>query len=164
MKFFSKFTLVGAFLGSLLVPVSSFAQGWSTQFGQPPNSTPIPMLVDATGRQYVVVDGSATAQLTTLQTSTTLSSSQVIATNKTLTGFAVTTAAAGYVMVFNATSAPVDGAVTPALCFYTSGAPGSVAFAVNTYFSTGIVLVYSSTGCLTKTASAQAIFMSWTLP
>ena len=164
MKFFSKFALIGAITASLLSPVAAFGQGWSTQFLQPPNSTPVPALSDIAGRQYVVVDGSAVAAITTVQSSSALASSQLVATNKTLVGTAITTTAAGYLMIFNATSAPADGAVTPVFCFYTSGAPGSVSYALNTYFSTGITLVYSSTGCFTKTASATAMFMTWSLP
>jgi hypothetical protein len=76
-----------------------------------------------------------------------------------LFGYNITTgASAGYAMVFNATTAPADGAVTPVKC---------VAVAANTSFidnfrgapiynSTGSVVVFSTTGCFTKTASATA--------
>jgi len=64
-------------------------------------------------------------------------------------------------MVFDATSAPADGAVTPKECAvapanattfidYGGGPPES--------FATGITAVFSSTGCFTKTASATAFF------
>ena len=78
-----------------------------------------------------------------------------------LKGFEVVTgASAGFVLIFDATVAPADGAVLPVKCY-------SVA-ATSTFdkswpdnpvkFSTGIVLVFSTTGCFTKTASATAFF------
>lgn len=66
-------------------------------------------------------------------------------------------ASAGYLMVFDATSAPVDGAVTPIWSapiaangmFFTD-------FAYPIRCATGITLVFSTTGPFTKTASATA--------
>lgn len=80
----------------------------------------------------------------------------------TLYGLYVTTGAtAGYLMTFNATSAPADGAVTPVDCVYV---PATTTIALwwgpqpPEYFSTGISVAFSSTGCFTKTASATAFF------
>ena len=76
----------------------------------------------------------------------------------TLYGLSATLGAtAGYVMVFDATSAPADGAVTPKYCWAVP-ANGSLAMGWPTAaaFATGIVAVFSSTGCFTKTASATA--------
>lgn len=79
-----------------------------------------------------------------------------------LYGVYITTGATpGFMMVFNATTAPADGAVTPNQCIvapansttgltFNSGPPS--------VFSTGITAVFSSTGCFTKTASATAFF------
>ncbi len=63
----------------------------------------------------------------------------------------------GYVMIFDATSAPADGAVSPVICltvaaFQTCRNPDHTA----TNFTTGIVIVFSSTGPFTKTISATA--------
>jgi hypothetical protein len=74
------------------------------------------------------------------------------------TADATLSAAAWWLMVYNATSAPVDGAVTPLKCW---GLPAGVvtftgAFPQGTYFSTGITMGVSTTGCFTKTASAHA--------
>ncbi len=72
-------------------------------------------------------------------------------------------ATSGYLMIFNAISAPTDGAVTPAYCIPvtsngTNGLNGA-SWSVNpASFSTGITAVFSSTGCTTKTASATAFF------
>lgn len=75
--------------------------------------------------------------------------------------YVTTGSTSGYLMVFNATSAPGDGAVTPVDCIaapanattslFTNGAPPEV-------FATGITVVFSSTGCFTKTVSATAFF------
>jgi hypothetical protein len=66
--------------------------------------------------------------------------------------------AAWWLMIYDATSAPADGAVTPAKCFaYPSGATGaSYAFPTPVAFTTGITIAVSTTGCFTKTASAHA--------
>lgn len=77
-----------------------------------------------------------------------------------LYAYQVTTgAAAGYVMLFNALSAPVDGAVTPVKCVAVA-ANSTVGVSMNPpeAFSTGITIVFSTTGCFTKTASATAMF------
>lgn len=67
-------------------------------------------------------------------------------------------AAAWYIFVFDATSAPADGAVTPAKCYAVpSGTTNvSAAFPNPAAFGTGIVISVSTTGCFTKTASAHA--------
>lgn len=67
-------------------------------------------------------------------------------------------AAAWWVMIYNATSAPGDGAVLPTKCFaLPSGTTGvSGAFVNPVTFGTGIVIGVSTTGCFTKTASTHA--------
>lgn len=74
---------------------------------------------------------------------------------------AVTTGAtAGYVMVFNSTTVPADGAVTPLLCRAVA-ANSSIEIdhtGMPQRYSTGISAAFSSTGCFTKTASATAMF------
>lgn len=67
-------------------------------------------------------------------------------------------ASAGYVMLFNAVSAPADGAVAPARCIPLAANTGIELGwrSVPVVFSTGITVVFSTTGCFTKTASATA--------
>lgn len=68
-------------------------------------------------------------------------------------------AVTGCVMLFDATSAPVDGAVTPKVPAYqmtNANASLGVTYDPPLKFSTGITAVYSSTCGLTKTASATA--------
>ena len=69
-------------------------------------------------------------------------------------------ASAGYVMVFNATSAPADGAVTPIFCYSipATSSLGSDYSGAPAVFATGITIVFSTTGCFTKTISATAFF------
>ena len=66
--------------------------------------------------------------------------------------------AAWWVMIYNATSAPGDGAVTPAKCYAASSGTTSLsgAFTAPATFSTGITIGVSTTGCFTKTASTHA--------
>lgn len=74
--------------------------------------------------------------------------------------YITTGAVAGYLMVFDATAAPVDGAVTPRECVYvpaTSTIGIDFGLTADPYV-TGITAVFSSTGCFTKTASATAFF------
>ena len=76
-------------------------------------------------------------------------------------GYITTGASAGYLMMFNLTSAPTDGAVTPAACIYVPATTSMSLTGIATipiYWSTGIVMVFSTTGCFTKTASATAYF------
>lgn len=70
-------------------------------------------------------------------------------------------AAAGYVLTFNSTSAPVDGAVTPIDCIaLPANATVSISYepGPSDYMTTGYTAVFSTTGCFTKTASATALF------
>jgi hypothetical protein len=66
--------------------------------------------------------------------------------------------AAWWVMIYNATTAPVDGGVTPLKCYAIPSGVTSLsgAFIIPIVFSTGIVIGVSTTGCFTKTASAHA--------
>jgi hypothetical protein len=76
-----------------------------------------------------------------------------------LAGLSVTTGAtAGYVMLFDGTTVPADGAVTPARCLPIAPNTGlDLNFRGSPLrFDNGVVVVFSSTGCFTKTASATA--------
>lgn len=72
-----------------------------------------------------------------------------------------TGAAAGYVMVFNSTTVPVAGAVTPVMCFAVP-VTGNIVYqpapGLAEAFNTGISAAFSTTGCFTKTDSATAFF------
>jgi hypothetical protein len=75
--------------------------------------------------------------------------------------YVTTGATAGFLLIFNATSAPANGTVAPQDCLpvaansqvslFTNGAPPEG-------FTTGITAVFSSTGCFTQTLSATAFF------
>lgn len=74
--------------------------------------------------------------------------------------YVTTGAAAGYVMTFNKASIPPDGPVTPIECAV-APANSTVSISFNgppDIYSMGIVAVFSSTGCFTKTASPTAFF------
>lgn len=95
--------------------------------------------------------------------SSSLESCHVMKTSQaTAISYGVTTGAtAGFLMVFNATTTPADGAVTPAALAIQVPANATV---TRTYsppstlqLSTGFVVCFSSTGPFTKTASATAM-------
>lgn len=68
---------------------------------------------------------------------------------------------AGYLMIFNAISVPVDGVVAPIQCIpVASNQTTGLSFGIGPpeVYSIGITAVFSSTGCFTKTASATAFF------
>lgn len=76
---------------------------------------------------------------------------------RTLLAAAVTPTAAGFLLVFDAAAAPADGAVVPAACYAAAAnVTTGVTFAPPLYARTAWTLVFSSTGCFTKTASAVA--------
>lgn len=110
-----------------------------------------------------LVPSSATAVGITAVSSSAVESNHVLKGSAgNLYGVVATnTTTAGYLMVFNATSAPADGAVTPIYCVGL-GIGQSVSLTgpanIPVVFSTGITAVFSTTGCFTKTASATAMF------
>lgn len=71
--------------------------------------------------------------------------------------FQVTSTAAGFVMLFDATSAPADGVVTPVECYpIVLGGNVVMDYNIPLGFANGMVIVVSSTGCFIKTSSAVA--------
>jgi len=92
-------------------------------------------------------------------TSAAAESSHVIkASAGNLYRVAITTGASGgYLMVFDAATAPADGTVTPKIC-RAVGANASldVIYDYPERYATGVTVVFSTTGCFTKTASATA--------
>lgn len=114
-----------------------------------------------TNGAYVVEAPSAAASTGTTPAATAAVANNLVAKASAgnLYGYNVVSgASAGYVMIFNATAAPADGAVTPLRCIPLAANTG---VDVNMrgppiYFSTGITLVFSTTGCFNKTASATA--------
>ncbi len=108
--------------------------------------------------------GTATEAPTTKVSTAALAASLVVRNaTSTLLGFDVgadstLSGAAWWVMIFDATSAPGDGAVTPAKCYAAPAGATSLSggFTAPASFSTGITIAVSTTGCFTKTASTHA--------
>lgn len=120
---------------------------------------PTPAGTNSIGRVSLLTDTSSSSGSTNTA-STSVTAGQVFkSASGNLYGINVVSGAtAGYVMVFNATSIPADGTVTPARC-YVLAANSSFDLAFKPtpiFFGTGIVVVFSTTGCFTKTASATA--------
>lgn len=99
----------------------------------------------------------------TLANSQAVESSHIFkASAGNLYGFHVTNGSStGYVMFFDATSVPADGAVIPALCIAMPSVNSTIGGLIQPFplrFTKGIVAAYSTTGCFTKTSSATAFF------
>lgn len=78
-----------------------------------------------------------------------------------LAAYVYNSGAAGFLMVLNSTTVPADGAVTPLECIPVAAASYQfINFAPQPpeYYSTGISIVVSTTGCFTKTVSSGAFF------
>lgn len=120
---------------------------------------------DANQNLLTVINPTALAAdgIVTVPSTTTESSHVLKASAGNLYGWCATTGGtAGFVMLFNATSAPGDGAVTPAEAPTQIAANSTVCRSFGPgppeAYSTGITIVFSSTGPFTKTASATAAF------
>lgn len=90
---------------------------------------------------------------------TVASSSRVLkASAGNLYGFNVTSgASAGYVLVYNLAAPPADGTVTPVKTYViAANASLEVSYNPPRRFSTGCVVVFSTTGPFTQTLSATA--------
>lgn len=156
MKTFAR--ILAAFL--FLLPAAALAQNTATKVvgigtsGTPAGGT---LSVDC-------VSGCSAAPTTTPVSSAALVANQVISASPAkLASFDISadstlSGAAWWVMIYNATSAPADGAVTPAKCYAVPSGATSIfaAFPAPPSFSTGIVIGVSTTGCFTKTASTHA--------
>jgi hypothetical protein len=123
--------------------------------------------VDAAGNTLVVEVPSAsptvagTTQFASSSAQATAGNVVIKASAGNLYGIsAVGGAGAGFLMVFNSATVPVDGAVSPVIC---------IPLAIGAYadvnlrgqpsgFTAGISVAYSSTGCFTKTAAAAGFF------
>ncbi len=114
---------------------------------------------DTFGTYSVLVPSTAaTAAIAPAATSAVAGSLVLKASAGNLYSWRVTAgASAGYVMAFNATSPPADGAVTPADCVaVAANSTVSHMATIPERYTTGITLVFSTTGCFTKTISATA--------
>lgn len=110
-----------------------------------------------------VPSSSSTAGIAPVATSALASNQVAKGSAGNLYGFSGNSTAAGYWMVFNLTSAPSDGAVTPVYCYAYPVANQPFGASWGNYpavMSTGITIVFSTTGCFTKTASATAFISS----
>jgi hypothetical protein len=67
-------------------------------------------------------------------------------------------ATGGYMMLFDSATVPADGAVTPKKCVPVAANTGlDINWRASPlYFQQGLVVVFSTTGCFTKTSSATA--------
>ena len=105
------------------------------------------------------LNAAAKGQTSALATSLTLKSAAGVLYSYNVTPDATLSAAAWYILIFDATAVPSNGAVTPAKCYAEpAGQPrdGGTFSAGGVAFSTGITIAVSTTGCFTLTQSAHA--------
>ena len=101
----------------------------------------------------------ASAQTFTRNASNAAVASSYVAPQSFVSGVNVVSgASAGYVLIYDAVSAPADGAVTPARCLPIAANAGLEINwrAAPIWFRNGVVVVFSTTGCFTQTSSATA--------
>jgi hypothetical protein len=80
--------------------------------------------------------------------------------------YVTTGASAGYLMTINATTTPIDGAVAPVECVpvAANSVVGLDFGDTSDVYNIGLSVVFSTTGCFTKTASATAFFKARVQP
>jgi hypothetical protein len=78
-----------------------------------------------------------------------------------ISGYVTIGATGGYLMIFNSKTVPADGAVTPQNCVQVA-ANNSIGLnwapQPSEWYSLGIVAVFSTTGCFSKTVGSGAFF------
>jgi hypothetical protein len=143
-------TALGAVTGTATITITSFTGNEQPRVGQP---------------QVSILPSAAVAQAATLCTSAAVESGHICkatAGNIYWVDVYSSSASPAFLMVFDSATVPADGAVTPLYCF-----PVTATGAVDRNFTpgpwphttTGISVALSSTGCFTKTAITNAMFM-----
>lgn len=152
------FLLSVAFVASLTTP--AWVQGPGGLVGicyGPPTAC---QRVDTGTPLPVTITGGSGATVSQAKTAAAASSLVAKAGAGSLVSISGSAANGSYIMLFNATSAPADGAVTPDKCWGPMSTAGPFAFGwgPSPFFvmSAGITVVSSSTGCFTKTATNAA--------
>lgn len=100
----------------------------------------------------------STSAVATVRTTAAAGSQVVKASPGNLYGFSVVAgASAGYVLIYDSTTVPADGATQPVVALPVAANAGlQFDFPTPRRFNTGIVMVFSTTGPFTKTISATA--------
>lgn len=134
-------------------PVAATQSGtWTVQPGNTANTTPWLVTNSINNANAAHTECSALCANLVVKASAGYLYDFNIAADSTLS------AAAWWVMIYDATAAPGDGAVTPAKCYALPSGSTSFtgAFSQGMKASTGITIGVSTTGCFTKTASTHA--------
>jgi hypothetical protein len=120
---------------------------------------------DANGNLKVVPSTSSESGAATTRASSTAAASNLVLKGSAGNLYDLTVtigATSGYLMLFDATALPSNGAVTPAYCLRVNsdGTAGgaSLSWPAPMRFGTGITAGFSTTGCFTLTASATGNF------
>ena len=153
--------LAGLALLFMLLPTASFAQSQrnpcfiDTKGGCTPVGTADPMpttSVPSSSGGLIPNSSSALAANQTIKASSGNLYSFEVSADNTLS------AAPWWIMIYDATSAPGDGAITPLKCY---AIPSNTSFFTAAWltpikFVNGLIIGVSTTGCYTKTASIHA--------
>lgn len=165
LALFALFALCASAFAQVIPPGTNPVPG-GCAFNSSPPSIPTGQAAwlqcDSTGN--LKVNAVVTPGTASFTSSSTLAANQIIkASAGNIVSFNVSadstlSGAAWWIMIYNATSAPADGAITPAKCYAMSSGTTSFqsAFTLPVAFSTGITIGVSTTGCFTKTASTHA--------
>ena len=157
-------------LASTNAPTATTGDLWALSISPASGGVRIDLKDSAANTNPFLVTGAPSAAAASGVSFTPAAASQALAANQVIKGSAgnlfsfevsadaTLSAAAWWVMIYDATSAPGDGAVTPAKCFAYPANTTSASYAWPTpiSFSTGIVIGVSTTGCFTQTASVHA--------
>ena len=153
-------------LGTAVASLNSVAKNFIIGQDTSGNIAAAHVLVNSTGAEIGTPQSPLTVQnvgaASTGGVSTAVESGHVLkASPGTLYFVTVTVSAAGYLMLFNSAAVPADGTITPANAPVYLGQAGTYTIDYGPSgktFSVGIAVAFSSTGPLTKTASATAFF------
>lgn len=163
-------------IAALLLPLAAHAEGpftssalgyWSTT-GCPAGTSPCFLFYDTTGAGIPVNPPSSSTTVGITPVVTAALAATLVLKNAAGNLYGVyasnlTGGTSGYLQVFNATSAPADGAVAPVVCVPFAGGAAQAAYlgVPPAVFSTGITAVISSaTVCTTKTTGVLTGFIS----
>lgn len=121
------------------------------------------LLIGSAQAQTVILQPSGAPSIAIVPTVTTaISTGFIIKTSPgNLYYLSTTVQTQGFLMTFDATTVPADGAVTPKNCLFTSGTSGAtlnLQVGPPESYANGIVAALSSTGCFTKTGINALFF------
>jgi len=155
--------IVSALLLAACLPQAAHAQQTGLTITAPAGTVPSQAIYCDNGSGVTALCSfGSTSPVTPAPTSAAVSCQVAKASAGTLFAATLYSSVSGWFLIFNATSAPADGAVTPIefLRYPTADVTMGYTASPGLTASTGIVICFSTTGPYTKTASATATISS----